>query len=159
MRLLLVPAYNVFDATVAAVLRLQASDVFVGESTHAVGRSPGAAARRSLGAERRPGTCTASGSSCITAADGTDTFHLGAHDPRCLLGDLDLIHHVWLDAVKALGPHVHHHDVVRAALTQMAEQLNGPGREDALRAIQVAARPGDELAAIVRTRTTPGSAT
>ncbi|MGC4081025.1 MAG: hypothetical protein QM736_02675 [Vicinamibacterales bacterium] len=34
----------------------------------------------------------------------------------------------------------------------MAEQLKGPGRDEALRAIQVAARPGDELAAIVRTR-------
>ena len=53
---------------------------------------------------------------------------------------------------KALGPHVHHHDVVRAALTRMAEQLTGPDRDDALRAIQLAAHPGDELAAIVRTR-------
>ena len=33
--------------------------------------------------------------------------------------DINLIHRVWLDAVKAVGPHVHHHDVVRAALTQM----------------------------------------
>ena len=33
VRLLIVPSYNVFDAVVEAVLRLQASDVFVGEST------------------------------------------------------------------------------------------------------------------------------
>jgi magnesium transporter len=59
---------------------------------------------------------------------------------------------MWLDAVKALGPHVHHHDLVRAALKQMAEQLNGPGRDDALRTIQTIARPADELAAIVHTR-------
>ena len=34
VRLLLVPADNVFDATVAAITRLHASDVFVGESTY-----------------------------------------------------------------------------------------------------------------------------
>ena len=33
---------------------------------------------------------------------------------------------------KAIGPHVHHHDVVRAALTQMEQQLNGPQRDEAL---------------------------
>jgi len=66
--------------------------------------------------------------------------------------DLDLIHKLWLDAAKALGPHVHHHDVVRAALTHMAEQLQGPERDQALAMIQTAARPSDELAGIVRTR-------
>jgi hypothetical protein len=66
----------------------------------------------------------------------TDTYNLGAHDPELSSRDRDLIHHVWLDAVQAIGPHVHHHDVVRAALTQMAEQLKGPQREDALRAIK-----------------------
>ena len=55
-----------------------------------------------------------------------DAYHLGAHPPSLTPGDLDLIHRVWLDAVKAVGPHVHHHDVVRAALTQMEQQLNGP---------------------------------
>ena len=55
----------------------------------------------------------------------TDTYHLGAHPPSLSPGDLDLIHRVWLDATKAIGPHVHHHDVVRAALTQMEQQLNG----------------------------------
>ena len=65
-------------------------------------------------------------------------------------GDLDLIHRVWLDAVKAIGPHVHHHDVVRAALTQMEHELKGPQRDEALTAIREVARPADELAAAVR---------
>ena len=56
----------------------------------------------------------------------TDVYHLGAHPPSLTPGDLELIHRLWLDAVKAVGPHVHHHDVVRAALTQMEQQLNGP---------------------------------
>ncbi len=82
----------------------------------------------------------------------TDVYHLGAHPPSLTPGDLDLIHRVWLDATKAIGPHVHHHDVVRAALTQMEQQLNGPSRDDALAVIRQTARPADELAAVLRAR-------
>jgi magnesium transporter len=63
-----------------------------------------------------------------------------------------MIHRVWLDAVKAVGPHVHHHDVVRAALTQMEQQLTGQQRDDALAVIRQVARPADELAAAVHAR-------
>ena len=59
---------------------------------------------------------------------------------------------MWLDAVKAIGPHVHHHDVVRAALTQMEHQLSGPQRDEALGTIRQVARPADELAAAVHQR-------
>ena len=59
-----------------------------------------------------------------------DTYHLGAHPPSLTSGDLDLIHRLWLDAVKTVGPHVHHDDVVRAALKQMEQQLTGPQRDD-----------------------------
>ena len=82
----------------------------------------------------------------------TDTYHLGAHPPSLSPGDLDLIHRVWLDATKAIGPHVHHHDVVRAALTQMEQQLNGPQRDEALAAIRQTARRADELAPVLRAR-------
>jgi len=154
VRLLIVPAYNVFDATVHAVLRLKASDIYVGESA----TLPADEQARLLGeAWERSDTGHLQGVRLVVhhRSGRTDTFHLGAHDPQLTARDLDLIHHVWLDAVKAVGPHVHHHDVVRAALTQMAEQLNGPDRDAALAAIQTAARPGDELAAVVRTRDYP----
>jgi magnesium transporter len=59
---------------------------------------------------------------------------------------------MWLDVRKNAGPHIHHHDIVRAALNTMAEQLSGPGREDALKAIRAVARPADELAAVLRER-------
>ncbi len=149
--LLVVPGTDVFDATIAAVLRLQPSDVLVGESatlsSDAQARLLGEAWERSSASHLhgvRLVVCHSSGR--------TDTYHLGAHDPTLSSGDLDLIHQLWLDASRALGPHVHHHDVVRAALKQMAEQLNGPERQAALQAIQTSARPGDELAGIVRTR-------
>jgi hypothetical protein len=81
-----------------------------------------------------------------------ESYLLGAHPPSLTPSDLSLIHRVWLDAAKAVGPHVHHHDVVRAALTQMEKQLTGPERDQALAAIRETARPADELAAMLRAR-------
>src|SRR5262249_52847354 len=65
-----------------------------------------------------------------------------------------LIHSLWLDVVKAVGPRVHHHDVVRAALKHMEEQLHTEGapRDAVLAAVRQIARPADELAAAVHDR-------
>ncbi len=82
----------------------------------------------------------------------TETYHLGAHPPALTSADLDLIHRLWLDAIKSVGPHVHHHDVVRAALKQMEQQLSDPRRDEALAAIRDVARPAEELTAVLRTR-------
>jgi magnesium transporter len=151
VRLLVVPARNVFDAIVAAVLRLQASEIYVGES---VTLSADAQARLLGDAwERAESSKDHEVHLVIHHSSGrTDTYHIGAHAPSLTSRDLDLIHRLWLDAARSVGPHVHHHDIVRAALTQMADQLNGPGRDDALQAIRQTAKPADELAQIVRTR-------
>ena len=151
VRLLVVPAHDVFGAIVATILRLRSSDVHVGESStlsadeqaRLLGEAWEKAARAEpldvrLVVHHRSGR--------------TDTYHLGAHPPSLSPGDLDLIHRVWLDATKAIGPHVHHHDVVRAALTQMEQQLNGQQRDDALGAIRQTARRADELTPVLRAR-------
>src|SRR5262249_46058953 len=84
----------------------------------------------------------------------TALYHLGVHAPSLNADDLHLIHELWLDVVKAVGPHVHHRDVVRAALIHMKDELNdtGPGRDAALDLVGRIARPGEELAAVVRQR-------
>ncbi len=146
-----IPAHDVFAAIVATILRLRSSDVHVGESStltadeqaRLLGEAWEAAARAEpldvrLVVHHRSGR--------------TDTFHLGAHPPSLSPGDLDLIHRVWLDATKAIGTHVHHHDVVRAALIQMEQQLNGPQRDDALAAIRQTSRRADELTPVLRAR-------
>ncbi len=151
VRLLVIPAHDVFAAIVATILRLRSSDVHVGESStltadeqaRLLGEAWEAAARAEpldvrLVVHHRSGR--------------TDTFHLGAHPPSLSPGDLDLIHRVWLDATKAIGTHVHHHDVVRAALIQMEQQLNGPQRDDALAAIRQTSRRADELTPVLRAR-------
>jgi magnesium transporter len=151
IQLLIVPAHNVPDAVVATAVRLRSSDIYVGESAtlsssdqaRLVGEAWESAAKPE-GLDVRLVIYHHSGR--------TDTYHLGAHPPALGPGDLDLIHRVWLDVSKAVGPYVHHHDVVRAALTQMEQQLSGPQRDDALAAIRRAARPADELASAVHAR-------
>jgi magnesium transporter len=150
VRLMIVPARDVFDALVAAVQRLKAQEMYVGESA-----SISADAQAQLlgqAWERAPRSDLHVRLVIHHRSGRTDVYHIGAHAPELNARDLDLIHLVWLDAVKALGRHVHHHDIVRAALTQMAEQLSGPDRDVALEAIRQVAKPADELAAVLRTR-------
>jgi magnesium transporter len=151
VRLLIVPARNVVDAIVGTVVRLRSSDVYVGESSTLSSEDQA----RLLGEawERTPKPEPLDVRLVIYHRSGrADTYHLGAHPPSLTSRDLDLIHRLWLDAVKNVGPHVHHHDVVRAALTQMQEQLTGSNRDAALAAIRDAARPAEELAAVLRSR-------
>jgi magnesium transporter len=151
VRLLILPARNIADALIDAALQLKSSEVFVGESATLSADEQA----RLLGDawERADAPKTQQVHLVIFRQHGrTETYFLGAHPPSLTPNDLDLIHRVWLDAVKAVGPHVHHHDVVRAALTQMENQLSGSQRDDALAVIRNVARPADELAAAVHAR-------
>jgi magnesium transporter len=149
VRFLIVPAHNVFDAILGVAVRLRSTEVHVGESSSLSADDQG----RLLGeAWERVEKAAGQHLRLVIHRDNgrTESYHVGAHPPQLTPNDLDLIHRVWLDAVKTIGPHVHHHDVVRAALTQMEQQLTGPQREDALSVIRNVARPADELAAAVR---------
>ncbi|HET9219348.1 MAG TPA: magnesium transporter [Terriglobia bacterium] len=149
VRLLIVPAQNIFDGVVGVALKLHSSEIYVAESdtlsANDQARLLGDAwerAEKPAETKLRLVICHKSGR--------TDAFHLGAHPPALMPSDLELIHRVWLDAVKAVGPHVHHHDVVRAALKKMEQQLTGPDRDATLEAIRQIARPADELESAVR---------
>jgi magnesium transporter len=151
VRLLVVPAHDVFDAVIATVVRLGSSEVYVGESASLAADDQA----RLLGDawERADPPEGLRVRLVIQHHSGRrDAYHLGAHPPSLKPADLDLIHRLWLDATKAIGPHVHHHDVVRAALTHMKQRLTGPEREDALAVIRQVARPADELATAVHAR-------
>jgi magnesium transporter len=153
VRLLIVPAGNVFDAVAGTAARLRSSDIHVGESetltAHDQARLLGEAWERTPKPEPLDVSLVIHHSS-----GGTSEYRLGAHSPSLTSDDLHLIHAIWLDAMKAIGPHVHHRDVVRAALTHMQEQLDheGPGRDAALDSIRRTAHPAEELAAVVHQR-------
>jgi magnesium transporter len=151
IRLLIAPGVNVFDAVAETALRLQSAEIHVGESE----TLPAQEQARLLGEawERASGPKPLGVRLVIHHPTGTTaSYQLGAHPPSFDAGDLDLIHKLWLDVVNAVGAHVHHRDVVRAALKLMENELKGPDREAALGLVRETARPGDELAAIVRAR-------
>ena len=151
VRLLVVPAHDVFDAIVATLVRLRSSEIYVGESVSLSAddqaRLLGDAWERAEKPDDLQVRLVIHHHSGRTAA-----YHLGAHPPDLNASDLDLIHRLWRDTAKAIGAHIHHHDIVRAALIQMEQQLSGPQRDQALAAIRQVARPADELAAVVRNR-------
>jgi len=151
VRLLIVPAQNVFDGVIGVAMKLNSSEVYVGESS----TLPASEQARLLGEawERAEKTEEQKLRLVIHHHSGrTDAYHLGAHPPSLSPGDLELIHRLWLDTAKAVGPHVHHHDVVRAALTHMEQKLSGSERDEALDLIRNIARPADELAGAVHAR-------
>jgi magnesium transporter len=154
VRFLIVPAHNVFDGIIAVAVRLHSSEVHVGESSSLSTDDQGRLLGEAWEKAEKP---KSQHLRLVIHRDSgrTEAYHLGAHPPSLTPNDLDLIHRVWLDVVKAVGPHLHHHDVVRAALTQMEQQLSGPQREDALAVIRNVARPADELAAAVHARNYP----
>ena len=153
VRLAVVPARDVAEAVIATAIRVRASELYAGESATV---SADAQARRLGDAWDRAQAADATLRVVIFRRSGRrDIYHLGPHAPELQVRDLDLIHRLWLDAVGSLGPHIHHHDIVRAALTKMAEHLSGPERDEALRAIRAVARPAEELAAVLKTRDYP----
>jgi magnesium transporter len=83
---------------------------------------------------------------------GAVTYPLGAHAPALRPADFEHVHRLWLDIARTTGSRVHHHDVVRAALTLMENELNGPNREAALQLVRDSVRPADEIAAVLRER-------
>jgi magnesium transporter len=134
-----------------AALRLQSAEIHIGESE----TLPAQEQARLLGKawDRASGPKPLGVRLVIHHPSGTTAaYQLGAHAPALDAGDLDLIHTLWLDAAGAIGPHIHHRDVVRAALKHMDNELKGPDREAALALVRETARPGDELAASVRSR-------
>jgi magnesium transporter len=154
VRLLIVPA-TTWHALVSAVIRMQSSEIFVGESS----TLSAATQARLLGDawERadKPDTLSARLVVHHHSTGRNDIYFLGAHAPRLTPQDIDLVHRLWLDVTKAVGPHVHHHDLVRAALVHMSNNLNSPQRDEALDLVRKLARPADELAAVVRQRDFP----
>jgi len=151
VRLLIVPGVNVFDSVIETALRLDSAEIHVGESETL---SADDQARRLGDAWERADRTRAGDLRLVVhhPSGSVAAYQLGAHAPELQARDFDQIHRLWLDVAEAVGPHVRHRDVVRAALKFMEEQLSGPDREAALQLVRETARPADELAAVLRAR-------
>lgn len=151
VRLMIVPGVNVFDSVIETALQLESSEIHVGESETL---SADDQARLLGDAWERASKPSRVDVRLIVhhPRGGTAAYHLGAHAPALRPEDFEHIHRLWLDVVRAVGPSVHHHDVVRAALVHMENELSGPNRDAALQVVRDTVRPADEIAAIIRER-------
>ena len=69
----------------------------------------------------------------VLCKDGSvKRFSLGAHTPDMSPADIDRIHKIWVEAVKAVGPEIHHRDVVTAALAALEHDLHSDRRQKAI---------------------------
>ena len=151
VRLMIVPGVNVFDSVVETALRLKSSEIHVGESETLSADDQA----RLLGDAWERASKPAGVDVRLVIhhpRSGAVTYPLGAHAPALRPADFEHVHRLWLDIARATGSRVHHHDVVRAALTLMENELNGPGREAALQLVRDSVRPADEIASVLRER-------
>jgi hypothetical protein len=139
VKLLTVPAGNVFDAIAQTAVRLSASRVVLGDSA----KFSAADQARLLGqAWERVEDSDKLRTQLITykLSGEIQTYLLGAHAPTLTADDLDLIHRLWLEAAAEVGVEVHHRDVVRVALEELRGDLEGGRRKEAMERIRRQAR-------------------
>jgi amino acid transporter len=140
VKLLVVPATNIFDAVAQTAVRLKASEVVVGESA----KMTAVDQAKLLGDawDRTPHDRTLSTRLAVHTASGRiERFSLGAHAPELSPEDVERIHSLWLDAVKTLGTDLHHRDVVTAALRSFEDELRSARREQAVERLKRQMRP------------------
>jgi hypothetical protein len=122
VKLLVLPATNIFDAVAQTAVRLHASEIVVGVSANI---TPADQAHQ-MGAawDRTPHDRGLATQFVIHHTDGAvDRFSLGAHAPHLTAEDIERIHRLWIDAVKVVGPSIHHRDVVVAALDSLEHEF------------------------------------
>ncbi len=135
VKLLVVPASNVFDAVARTAVRLTSSEIVLGDSA----KFSAADQARLLGQawERVPGSEKLRTRLLAYKLNGEiENFQLGAHAPTLTPDDLALIHTLWLQAINTVGLDLHHRDIVRVALEELREDLGGPKQADALARIR-----------------------
>jgi amino acid transporter len=139
VKLLVVPATNVFDAIVRTAVRLKASEIVLGGSA----KMSADAQALEIGEvwDRVPHDRALATQLVVHAPDGAvRTFSLGAHAPSLSPQDIEQIHLLWVEAVKEVGPAVHHRDVVAAALGSLKDELAGERHDLAVARLRQQAR-------------------
>ena len=123
VKLLVLPATNIFDAVAQTAVRLRAGEIVVGESANI---SASDQAHQMGGAwDRTPHDRALVTQFVVYHSQGAaERFTLGAHAPQLTAEDIERIHLLWIDAVKAVGPSIHHRDVVVAALDSLEHEMH-----------------------------------
>jgi amino acid transporter len=122
VKLLVVPGTNVYDALVRTAVQLQASEIVLGGSAKMSAETQAWQVGQFW--DRLPHERSLATQLTVYEPDGEPKrFSLGAHAPDLAPQDIERIHLLWVEAVKEIGPRIHHRDVVAAALGSLQEEL------------------------------------
>ena len=129
--LLVAPGTNVFDALAQAAVQLKSALIVVGESEIMTPERQALLVGEAW--DRTPHVMDLSTRFVVLCKNGgVKRFSLGAHTPDLSSDDVERIHKLWVEAVKVVGPEIHHRDIVTAALTGLEDELQGPRRSHAV---------------------------
>ena len=129
--LLVAPGTNIFDALAQSAIQLRSSVIVVGESEVMTPERQSILLGEAW--DRTPHDPDLATRLVVLCKDKrVRRYSLGAHLPDLSSADIERIHHLWVDAVKDIGPDLHHRDVVAAALATLEEQLSGDHRQEAV---------------------------
>jgi hypothetical protein len=140
VKLLVVPATNIFDAVAQTAVRIKAREIVVGESA----KMSAVSQAQLLGEawDRTPHDSSSSTRLVVFSTAGQVLrFSLGAHAPELSPEDVERIHKLWLQAVQTLGADLHHKDIVTAALGAFEDELAGGRRDAAIDRLKQRMRP------------------
>jgi hypothetical protein len=139
VKLLVVPSTNAFDAISQTAARLQIREIAMGESAKMSASDQALRLGQAWDRTRRDASLATSLS--VYTADGrVRRFSLGAHAPDLSPDDVERIHELWLEAVKIVGPSIHHRDIVAAALGSLRDELASAKPEAAAARLRGAGR-------------------
>jgi amino acid transporter len=128
VRLVIVPGADPYDAIAQTAFHLHSSEIALGESATLLARQQSRLIGRAWDAI--PGTRARQVRLIVHGSGGArETFSLGVHSPALTAADVELIHQLWLDTHDAVGPQVHHRDVVSAAVRELAAGLASDRRD------------------------------
>lgn len=129
--LLVAPGTNIFDALAQSAVNLEAGLIVVGESE--VMTPERQAMLLGEAWDRAPRTLELATRFVVLCKNGhVRRFPLGAHTPELSAEDIERIHRLWNEAVKAVGPDIHHRDIVTAALAALEHDLASGRRQDVI---------------------------
>jgi amino acid transporter len=122
VKLLVLPATNIFDAVAQTAVRLRASEIVVGGSENMTGGDQ--AHQMGYAWDRTQHDRGLVTTFVIHHGDNdVERFSLGAHPPNLTAEDVERIHALWIQGVKAVGPAIHHRDVVIAAVESLEDEF------------------------------------
>jgi amino acid transporter len=139
--LLVAPGTNIFDALAQSAVQLRSGLIVVGESEIMTPERQALLLGEAW--DRTPHDLELPTRFVVLCKNGSvKRFSLGAHTPDLSGADIDRIHQLWVEAVKVVGPDIHHRDIVTVALGGLESDLSGSRREEAVTRLKAAVRRG-----------------